>query len=170
MRFEKIPITNIYPEHDPLLSRVPHVTDTGRGRWQEIKQEDGLVAQHGGGTTVARCWHVTSRAKSPRNNIQPPTRPPPGYIFLPFSLVAGCSCRFFCSVLVIVYQPGQTKRAVGNWVSHLLPDMIDKSPPSAISAKLLFRRAAARFIPPTLAPTLPHPSYPSSRPVPSAPV
>lgn len=32
-------------------------------------------------------------------------------------------------------------------MSHLLPDMIDKSPPSAISAKLLFRRAAARFTP-----------------------
>lgn len=38
----------------------------------------------------------------------------------------------------------QTKRAVRNWVSHLLPDMIDKSLPSVISAKLLFRRAAAR--------------------------
>lgn len=37
----------------------------------------------------------------------------------------------------------QTKRAARNWVSHLLPD-IDKSLPSVISAKLLFRRAAAR--------------------------
>lgn len=42
-----------------------------------------------------------------------------------------------------LYQPAQTKRAVRNWVSHLLPDMIDKSLPSVISAKLLFRRAAA---------------------------
>jgi hypothetical protein len=42
---------------------------------------------------------------------------------------------------------GQTKRAARNWVSHLLPDMIDKSPPSVISAKLLFRRAAARAHP-----------------------
>lgn len=72
-------------------------------------------------------------------------------------------CRFFCSVLVIVYQAGQTKRAVGNWVSHLLPDMIDKSPPSAISAKLLFRRAAARFtlpfrLPPSLAALHPVPA------------
>lgn len=39
---------------------------------------------------------------------------------------------------------GQTKRGARNWVSHLLPDMIDKSLPSVISAKLLFRRAAAR--------------------------
>lgn len=46
-------------------------------------------------------------------------------------------------VLVIVYLAGQTKRADRNWVSHLLPDMIDKSLPSVISAKLLFRRAAA---------------------------
>lgn len=71
-----------------------------------------------------------------------PSPPSPGlYISLPLF------GRFFCSVLVIVYQAGQTKRAAGNWVSHLLPDMIDKSPPSAISAKLLFRRAAARFTP-----------------------
>lgn len=32
-------------------------------------------------------------------------------------------------------------------MSHLLPDMIDKSLPSVISAKLLFRRAAAPSLP-----------------------
>lgn len=46
-----------------------------------------------------------------------------------------------------LYQPAQTKRAGRNWVSHLLPDMIDKSLPSVISAKLLFRRAAAPSLP-----------------------
>lgn len=46
-----------------------------------------------------------------------------------------------------LYQPAQTKRAARNWVSHLLPDMIDKSLPSVISAKLLFRRAAAPSLP-----------------------
>lgn len=110
---------------------------------------------------MARCWHVTSRAKSPRNNIQPPPHPTPT---LRLSSLFSC-CRFFCSVLVIVYQAGQTKRAVGNWVSHLLPDMIDKSPPSAISAKLLFRRAAARF---TLASPR-RPSRPPSSPPTSTP-
>lgn len=51
-----------------------------------------------------------------------------------------------CLVLVIVYisRPDKTRR---NWVSHLLPDMIDKSLPSVISAKLLFRRAAAPSLP-----------------------
>lgn len=81
-------------------------------------------------------------------------RPTPSPCALHLSSLFSC-CRFFCSVLVIVYQAGQTKRAVGNWVSHLLPDMIDKSPPSAISAKLLFRRAAARFtLPFRLTPSL----------------
>lgn len=74
-----------------------------------------------------RAWrlveicHITSgRTKSPRNNI--------------------------LLVLVIVYQAIQADKTwgLGNWVSHLLPDMIDKSPPSVISAKLLFRRAVAR--------------------------
>ena len=70
---------------------------------------------------LVEICHITSGStKSPRNNI--------------------------LLVLVIVYQGIQPDKTwgLGNWVSHLLPDMIDKSPPSVISAKLLFRRAAAR--------------------------
>lgn len=63
--------------------------------------------------------------------------------------LSSCSPSSQCRVLRVSrisyrLSAGQTKRAARNWVSHLLPDMIDKSLPSVISAKLLFRRAAAR--------------------------
>lgn len=38
-------------------------------------------------------------------------------------------------------EEGGRRSAGENWVSHLLPDMIDKSPPSVISAKLLLSPA-----------------------------
>lgn len=80
---------------------------------------------------VEICHIMSASTKSPRNNI--------------------------LLVLVIVYQGIQPDKTwgLGNWVSHLLPDMIDKSPPSVISAKLLFRRAAAHVLhPPPLVPFL----------------
>lgn len=142
-----------HPAHEKTRSRI------GSEKVEEVEANKGCsgveAASTRRGRTMARCWHVTSRAKSPRNNIRPTSLlplPPPLWLYISLPLFG----RFFCSVLVIVYQAGQTKRAAGNWVSHLLPDMIDKSPPSAISAKLLFRRAAARFTPP-----LPHITFSS---------